>query len=268
MEQDNRSQVYNTYQSLKSASRFNFNELRSLFALNRPTMLWEDGVYLQTLVHNISIGRPNDPSLVDAIVAEQQRTGLSALYQFSIEEKPVTNPKCWVFTINVMSSGSVKVFGSFDAIMSTPHGEDSTWDWCIQRFVENSIKIYSIAQPGFPNPATMEQKGATHRFSCYSIFDNLTKTVTLDNMGTLYLQNLEEQVRFYAGDDRGDLFHNFRAYADAMLEMHQDYKLYVRYSQTGTDEVKLDASVYADFRDSTTRTFIVQFSEILKKVAR
>lgn len=251
------SQVYNTYMALKSAGRFNFNDLCSLFALGREKHTWNDGVLLQTVVHNISIGRPSWPNLVDAIVAERERDGLKTLYQYSIVEGAIPNPNCRYFTVLLLPHQSTEAFGSFDAVLCT-NGED-TRGWYIDRIELDSMKVFYIAEPGW-------QHEALGRFSSYTIFDNLTRSVELDNMGTLYLQNLEEQIEQFAGADFSDLFHKFRAYADCMLEMHADYKLSVHYSQSGVDRVMLKASVYKDERNSTHRTHLVQFNEVLTKV--
>lgn len=256
MEQD-KSQVYNMYQSLKSAGRFNYSELCSLFAMGRAKHTWNDGVLLQTIVHNISIGRPTPPNLVDAIVAEQHREGLKSLYQYGIVEGSIPNPNCRYFRILLLPHGSSEEFGSFDAVMSTGK------DWYVDRIELSTMKVFNIAETCFQIDESLKANG---RFSSYTIFDNLVNTVEMNEMGTLYLQNLEEQVEQYADGDMMVLFRRFRAYADVMLEMHQDYKLDVRYFQDNVDKVRLQASVYKDEGNSSCRTYMVQFNEVLTKV--
>jgi hypothetical protein len=257
--QEDASRVYNMYQALKSAGRFNYQDLCDLFAMGRPKHIPNDDVLLQTVVHNISIGRPTAPSLVDAIVAERERAGLVTLYQYSIEEHEVVNSNCRRFTIRVMPHRSVEAFGKFDAVMQTPGGED-TRGWYVDRIMLDSLDVYSIAEPCWQPACT------GGRFMSYTIFDNLTENVSLRNRGTLYLQCLEEQVEQFAGKDMGDLFHKFRTYADTMLEMHRDCRLDVSYQPVEEEQVRLQASVYKVEENSTYRTQLVQFDEVLKKV--
>lgn len=258
MEQD-KSAVYNMYMSFKSAGRFNYHELRSLFSMGPKKRAWEEGVFLQTLIHNLSIGRPSWPGLVDAIVAERHRDGLNSLYQYSIDDLQMNNPNCFRFRVVMLPHGSCEPFASFVAVMITRGAED-TRDWYVDHIEQNSMEIYSIAEPAF------QQDESGGRFDSYTIFDNLPDSVDMDEKGTLYLQCLQEQIRQYAGKDMEDLFHKFRVWADVMLELHSEYKLRVRYEDVGDDRVRLQASVYKEQPNSTGRYYVAQFNEVMKKV--
>jgi hypothetical protein len=254
------SRVYNTYTALKSAGRFNYSELFGLFSMGRKKYTWNDSVLLQTVVHNISIGRPTAPSLVDAIIAERRSESLKTLYQYAIDEHDVVNPNCRRFTILLLPHQSAVAFGKFDAVMHTPGGED-TRGWYVDHIELNSLDVISIAEPYWTSG-----ERSNERWSSYTIFDNLIESVTLHDRGTLYLQCLEEQVEQFAGKDMGDLFHKFRTYADTMLEMHRDCRLDVSYQPVEEEQVRLQASVYKVEENSTYRTRLVQFDEVLKKV--
>ncbi|BDD79647.1 hypothetical protein [Burkholderia phage FLC9] len=259
MEQN--SDVYNMYTTFKNAGRFNYAELMELFKAGRPQYTWEDTVVLQTLVHNLAIGRPNWPNLVDAIVADRSLNAMRTLFMYGIIEEKIVNPNCFRFQVLVLPHGSAEPLASFEAVMRTPNTTENTIGWFVDRIEVNSSKIYSIAEPCFPMDTTTEQ-----RFSSYTIFDNLGSSVEFKDQGTLYLQCLQEQVRQYAGQDTEDLFQKFRTYADCMLEMHNDYKCGVRYEHIGEGKVRLQVSVYSDEAVTNNRYYIVQFDHILNKV--
>ena len=254
--------AYEQYQALKGGQRFDFSTLGVLFAAGNHRYTWNDGVMLAALVWNLSHGRPTMPTLVDAICAERDRDSLKTLYQYAIVELPVTNPDCWKFKVLILPHGSAEPFAEFEATMVAER--DVKRPWYVQDIVGNSLRVHSIAEPGFIDRRMHNTKDPAGRFSRYTIFDNLTEAVSMTGQGTLYLQCLEEQIEEYAGEDMRDLFHKFRAYADCMLEMHEDYVLSVRYEQICKDHVRLAVSVYAD---ENIRKHIVQFYEVLKKRA-
>lgn len=254
--------AYEQFQALKSGNqRFDYATLAALFAAGNKYHTWNHSVMLAAVIWNLSHGRPTMPTLVDAIVAERERDSLKTLYQYAIRELPVSNPDCWKFRVVILPHGSADPFAEFDAVMRADR--DLKRPWYVQEIDAMSLRVHSIAEPGFSiweNTAERDFE-SDKRFSHYTVFDNLTHAVELLEMGTLYLQNLEEQVQAFAGQDAADLFHKFRAYADCMLEMHDDYRCDVTYKQVDKQLVNLQVAVYKD-----RQTCIVQFDEIIKKV--
>jgi hypothetical protein len=261
--------AYEQYQALKSGQkRFDYATLASLFCKGRPRHTWNDSVMLAAVVWNLSHGRPMEPTLVDAIVAERDRESLKTLYQYAIEDLEITNPDCWKFRVLILPHGTAGApFATFDAVMCADR--DHKEPWYVKEIDMRSLKVYSIAEPGFSESDNIVERDfeSRNRFSRYTVFDNLTQSVQVDEVGTLYLQNLEEQIKEYAGDEMADLFHKFRIYADCMLEMRSELKLSVRYFQKNIDLVYLEATVYkvqtgAAFQTNHT---IVEFGELLSK---
>jgi hypothetical protein len=257
--------AYEQYQALKSGNRrFDYKTLASLFSKGRVNHTWTDSVMLAAVVWNLSHGRPTEPTLVDAIVAERDRESLKTLYQYAIEDIEITNPDCWKFRVLLLWRDSGQPpFATFDAVMCADR--DHKTPWYVKEIDMRSLRVYNIAELGFTNPAIADEQAV--RFSRYTIFDNLKHSVNVDDVGSLYLQNLEEQIQEFSGKDDADLFRKFRTYADCMLEMHNDLKLNVRYFQKNIDLVYLEATVYRDESNSTSRTIIVRFGELLSKEA-
>jgi hypothetical protein len=253
MQQKNNG-AYEQYQAFRGGVRFDFATLAALFSAGNKKYVWNDSVKLMAVIWNLSHGRPTMPTLVDAIVTERDRENLNTLYQYAIQELPVTNPDCWKFRVLILPHGSAEPFAHFDATMVADR--DVKTPWYVDGIDALSLKVYSIAEPGFTSGVS-----TADRFGSYTIFDNLTQTVELMEVGTLYLQCLEEQVEEFAGKDTADLFHKFRTYADCMLEMHDEYRCDVSYKQVDRELVHLQVAVYRN-----GHTCIVQFDEIIKKV--
>lgn len=232
MEQ-NRRAFYDTYKSLKGCGQFGLKDLRNLFSTNNPKRTWSDSLQLLALISNLSLGRPSMPTLVDAVVAQQRREKLNS-YMFRIVELEDTwNRSEGQMVVEVLHP-SRGVFGSFRVVINMP---DTELDWRISSILEYNIKVFTIVD-------TQYQANVDY-CATYSIFDNLTTSVSLTEIGTDYLQCLAEQIRMFHGEDQQALYHKFLAYADMLLSDPKNisYDLEVSYSSRGNDEVALRVEI-------------------------
>lgn len=254
-----RTEVYTSFNALKSCGQFKFHDLRGLCAANHDDRKWEHGMELLVTVSNIGLGRPTEPSLVDAIIAERRREDIDrytfTLKDYDLDTHGADQQRHVTVQVNVRNRSNV---GSFKLLLRTPQEQR---DWRIEKIAPNNRRVYTIAD------VVRRAPGAEKiRFDHYTIFDNVTSCVYLDEIGTDYLNCLTEQIEAYAGADMRDLYLKYLAYADAILEEHPKYTLGAAYRTEATDCVKLNVSVFKEpINGNRNHESIAVFEEILKK---
>lgn len=228
-----------------------FHELEDVLhkrlALGRDTGLME----LRVCLSNILLGRNQEPTLLDAIMAERMyQSGVFRNYDFCARWEKGSEADRWNLIIRVKERGpSIPVALCFGEVLYE---------------VQNQVGFLEAAR----RKGHVLTLDFASQFHGYTVFDGCIgfDSSVHDYVGWAYVKNLARDVRSWAGKETGDYYDAFVAFVEHLVNRKVAERFVVVMRPTELEgKVKLEVRAHRGPINLAGFTTVAEFNEVLIK---